>query len=142
MSGEEIFKPFFGMMLLTFIVWIVMYVRRLHYIVSNRIDTRQLTIPEKGAALIPENVSWPAYNLRNLFELPVLFYVLCLYLYVSSSVDSLFVSAAWLFVALRTIHSLVHCSRNIVNLRFAVYMLGAVTLWFMIMRAAWLLLTG
>ena len=67
MHGEEIFGPFFGMMLLTFVVWVVMYVRRLHFIISNRIDTRELTIPEKGAKLIPENVSWPAYNFRNLF---------------------------------------------------------------------------
>ena len=114
MHGEEIFGPFFGMMLLTFVVWVVMYVRRLHCIISNRIDTRELTIPEKGAKLIPENVSWPAYNFRNLF-----------------------VSSAWVFVALRSVHSLERCTRNIVKLRFTVYMLGAIVLWFMIIRAAW-----
>ena len=137
MHSEEIFGPFFGMMLLTFVVWVVMYVRRLPYIFSHRVDPQQLTIPEKGAKLIPEHVSWPAYNFRNLFELPVLFYALCLYLFVTKSMDGPFVSSAWLFVALRSVHSLVHCSRNIVNLRFTVYILGAVVLWFMIMRAAW-----
>ena len=142
MHGEEIFGPFFGMMLLTFVVWVVMYVRRLHCIISNRIDTRELTIPEKGAKLIPENVSWPAYNFRNLFELPVLLYALCLYLFVTGNVDTMFVSSAWLFVALRSVHSLVHCTRNIVKLRFTVYMLGAIVLWFMILRSAWQLLAG
>ncbi len=78
MGGKEIFAPFFGMVLLTFVVWLFMYVRRLRFIVANRIDTRRLTTPDKGASLIPEEVSWPAYNLRNLFELPVLFYALCL----------------------------------------------------------------
>jgi hypothetical protein len=137
MHSEEIFGPFIAMMLLTFIVWVVMYVRRLHYIISNRIDTRQLTTPEKGAKLIAEKVSWPAYNFRNLFELPVLFYALCLYLFATGNVDTMFVSSAWLFVALRSVHSLVHCTRNIVKLRFMAYMLGAIVLWFMIIRAAW-----
>ena len=137
MYGVEIFRPFFAMMLLTLVVWVVMYVRRLRYIVAHRIDSQDLTIPEKGAKLIPENVNWPAYNLRNLFELPVLFYALCLYLYVTNGGDRIFVMAAWLFVLLRCAHSLVHCTRNIVKLRFIAYMLGAFVLWGMIARAAW-----
>ena len=137
MNGEEIFGPFFGMILLTFVVWVVMYVRRLHCIISNRIDTQQLTIPEKGAKLMPEQVSWPAYNFRNLFELPILFYALCLYLFTTAQVDNLYLIGAWAFVALRCAHSLVHCTRNIVKLRFMAYVLGAAVLWSIIIRAAW-----
>ena len=125
------------MMLLTAIVWVVMYWRRLGYILSHRIDSQKLTIPEKGAALIPEEVNWPSYNFRNLFELPVLFYALCLYVYVMGYVDSVYVSSAWLYFALRAIHSLIHCTRNIVKARFAVYMLSSIVLWFMFIRAAW-----
>lgn len=142
MNSEEIFGPFFAMLLLTFVVWVVMYVRRLHCIFSNRIDAQQLTIPEKGAKLIPEHVNWPAYNFRNLFELPVLFYALCLYLFTTNQVDSLYVAGAWVFVASRSAHSLVHCTWNIVKIRFMAYMLGAAVLWFMIIRAAWQLFAG
>lgn len=137
MGGREIFVPFFGMVLLTFVVWLFMYVRRLRFIVTNRIDTRRLTTPEKGASLIPEEVSWPAYNLRNLFELPVLFYALCLYLFVTNGVDHTYVISAWLFFGLRVLHSLIHSTVNIVNLRFSIYMLSAFVLWFMLFRAAW-----
>jgi hypothetical protein len=37
---------------------------------------------------------------------------------------------------LRIAHSLVHSTVNIVMLRFLIYMAGALTLWFMLLRAA------
>ena len=142
MTGNEILGPFLAMVLLTVIVWLVMYWRRLNYIFRHRIDAQQLTIPEKGAALLPEQVNWPAYNLKNLFELPVLFYALCLYLYVSQSVDPVFVCSGWAFVGLRAAHSLVHCTVNIVKLRFAAYLLSSLVLWFMAVRASWQFIDG
>lgn len=136
MPGSEIFAPFFGMLLLTLAVWVFMYVRRLKYIASNHIDPQRLTTPDKGAAVIPEQIHWPAYNFRNLFELPVVFYALCLYLFATGSVDDVYVAGAWLFFTLRVVHSLIHCTVNVVKLRFASYMLGALVVWFMLLRAA------
>ena len=136
MQGSEIFAPFFGMLLLTFVVWVYMYVRRLSYIVRHRVDAQDLTTPEKGARIIPEQIHWAAYNFRNLFELPVVFYMLCLYLFASGNVDTVYVTSAWIFLALRIAHSAIHCSINIVKLRFAAYMLASLVLWFMVLRAA------
>ena len=135
MRTGDIFAPFFAMMVLTMLVWTVMYVRRLRYIAIHRIDPQQLTTPEKGAKLIPEAVNWPAHNLRNLFEVPVLFYALCLCLYVTNTVDAGYVIGAWTFVAFRVLHSLVHCSINIVRLRFVAYFLSTIVLWVMLLRA-------
>jgi hypothetical protein len=136
MVNSPIFGPFFAMLMLTFIVWVYMYIRRIRYMVTNRIHPQKLTTPEKGAALIAEQVNWAAYNFRNLFEIPVLFYVICLYLAVSASVDEIYVTGGWVFVGLRALHSLVQCTINIVRLRFALYMLSAVLLWAIIFRAA------
>lgn len=136
LHGSEIFAPFMGMLALTFVVWVLMYVRRLGYIFGHRIDAQQLTTPEKGAKVIPEEIHWSAYNFRNLFELPVVFYALCLYLFVTGSVDSVYVTCAWTFLVLRIVHSAIHCTVNIVRLRFASYILGALVLWFMVLRAA------
>jgi hypothetical protein len=80
MQGEDIFGPFFGMILLTLVVWMVMYFHRIRFILKNKIDTQQLQTPEQGAALVPASVSFPSYNFKNLFELPLIFYALCLYL--------------------------------------------------------------
>ena len=122
------------MMLLTALVWIYMYVRRLAFIRANRIPPQELTTPEKAAMLLPEAIALPANNLRNLLELPVLFYALCLYLYVTESADGLYVVAAWTFVALRSAHSVIHCTVNVVVLRFLSYFAAALVLWFLLAR--------
>jgi len=95
------------------------------------------TTPERGLEILPEEVSYPAYNFKNLFELPVLFYALCLYFYVTATADTAVVIAAWLFCAFRVIHSAIHCTINIVVWRFAAYSAAALALWFMLGRALW-----
>ncbi len=136
MQGQEIFTPFIGMLLLPFTVWVVMYVRRLNFLIANKIDSQRLTTPERGAQIIPEEISYPACNLKNLFELPVVFYALCLYLFATGNVDAVIVAAAWVFLGFRVVHGLIHCTKNIVMPRFLAYMAGSLVLWFMVLRAA------
>lgn len=135
MLASSIAGPFLAMMALTFVVWVVMYQRRIRYIVANDVDPESFSSPDRAAAILPDRVAAPADNLRNLFELPVLFYALCLYLYLSSSVDAGHVIAAWLFVAFRILHSYVHCTSNRVMLRFQLYVAASLALWFMLARA-------
>jgi hypothetical protein len=136
MQTSDILPPLFAMMLLTLLVWVYMYARRLAYLGAQRIDAQALTTPEKLNALLPESVNNASNNLKNLFELPVLFYAVCLYLYASHGVGALDVYCAWAFVALRTLHSVVHCSVNTVLLRFGTHFLAATVLWTMVVRAA------
>lgn len=135
MNNSGILLPFFGVMLLTLVVWIVMYIRRTSYLVGNRIDLRKVDTPEKAAAVIPGDISLASHNLTNLFELPVIFYAVCLYLYGTGMVDGFYVIAAWWFFAFRIIHSLIHCTYNKVVHRFSAYMLAALALWAMVIRA-------
>ena len=136
MQGNEIFGPFFAMILLTLTVWIVMYVGRIRYSMANRINAQRLETPEKVVQVLPEEIQYPAYNLRNLLELPIIFYAMCLYLFVTANVDALYVIAAWSYVGLRAVHSVIQCTTNIVMRRFAVYMASSLVLWFMVFRAA------
>jgi len=135
MQATEIFGPFFAMILLTFVVWVVMYIGPIRYSIANRVNAQRLGTPEKVVQVLPEEVQYPAYNLTNLLELPIIFYALCLYLFVSGNVDALYVIAAWLYVALRAVHSVIQCTSNIVMRRFAVYMASSVVLWSMVLRA-------
>ncbi len=131
-----ILLPFLGLMLLTAVVWIYMYYRRLSFIIGNRIRPQDLTTPERASKILSEQVQYPANNLRNLLELPILFYALCLYLYVTQTADSTYLVAAWLFVGLRAVHSAIHCTFNRVKYRFYAYFASALVLWFMVARAA------
>ena len=137
MNDAAIFQPMLGMLLLTMGVWVLLYKRRIAAMKALRRPVQSYTTPENVVGVLPEFANLPAHNLRNLTELPVLFYALCLYLYVSGQVDALYVAAAWVFFVLRVAHSIVHCSRNIVMLRFYLYLGASLALWLMVLRAAW-----
>jgi hypothetical protein len=133
--APELLPPLLAMMALTAAVWLFMYVRRLGYMLAKGIDAQDVSSPQKMSALIPEAVERPANNLRNLLELPVLFYALCLLLTHMGWAQALDVQLAWAFVGLRALHSLVHCTVNYVNARFAFYVLSSLALWAMLARA-------
>ena len=135
MNSTSIFAPFFAMIALTLVVWVYMYARRIPFIIRSKFTPEQLS-PLELARLSPPAVANPSDNLKNLFELPTVFYALVLFLYVTNHVDTRYVLAAWLFVGFRVLHSAVHCTFNFVPLRFWPYAGGALSLWFMAVRAA------
>ena len=136
MPQTAIFGPFFATIGLTLVVWIYMYVRRIHFINSNQLSPEQLAIPGELARLTPAEVSNPSDNLKNLFEIPVLFYALALYLFATQQVDDTYVIAGWIFAVFRMLHSAVHCTFNRVMLRFNLYLVSTLALWFIAARAA------
>ncbi len=136
MAQHAIFGPFFATMALTAAVWIYMYIRRINFIVGSGLTPAQMAVPGALAQLSPPAVSNPSDNLKNLFELPMLFYAIVLYLFVTGQVDATHVTAAWVFVGFRVLHSLVHCTVNVVLLRFYLYLFSCLALWTMIGRAA------
>ena len=135
MDNHAIFAPFFAQMLLTLVVWVYMYARRIPFILTLNLKPDQLT-PGELARLSPPAVSNPSDNLKNLFEIPTLFYALALYLFVTQHVDGVYMVAAWVFVAFRVLYSLMHCTANIIIVRFWLYAISTLALWFMVGRAA------
>lgn len=135
-----IFTPFFGMMGLTLAVWITLFAKRIPFIQS--LGDVDLSVPGELARLSPAAVSNPSDNLKNLFEMPVLFYALVLTLHVTGQVDGLYVAGAWVFFLFRVGHSIVHCTFNHVLLRFSLYAVASTALWGMVLRAAWTHLAG
>src|SRR6266571_3863112 len=136
MDQTAIFGPFFATMFLTLLVWLYMYIRRIRFITSGKLSPKELAVPGALAQLSPPEVSNPSDNLKNLFEIPVLFYALAIYLFVTGQVDATYVNAAWVFVVFRALHSAVHCTFNLVLLRFYLYLFATLAVWFMMIRAA------
>jgi hypothetical protein len=134
MTQNTIFSPFFAMILLTFIVWVYMYVRRIRFITTRQLTPKELE-PIAFAQISPPSVSNPSDNLKNLFEIPILFYALVMYLFLTKQVDMVYMTAAWGFVLFRVMHSVVHCTCNRVMLRFHLYLYSTIALWFIAGRA-------
>ena len=128
----NIYIPLFGMLFLTLIVWITMYIKRISWVMKNRIRPHTLSTPEKLNAQLPEEVNNASNNLKNLFELPIIFYVISLLAIINNASDSVLVISAYAFWLTRCIHSYIHCTRNIVKLRFFTYVISSLFLWFMV----------
>lgn len=134
MQSEAIFHPFVGMLVLTFAVWVLLYKRRIGFMRSERIHPQKVSTPDTRDTILTGPASFPAHNFRNLLELPVLFYVVCLYVYVTGSVDAAYVYAAWWFFIFRIVHSVIQCTNNRVYWRFYAYAVSSLGLWFMVAR--------
>ena len=136
---NSIFLPFFLTMLLTIVVWFYMYAKRIPFIQRAGLKPEQIT-SQGLAAVSPPDVANPSDNLKNLFEVPVIFYAIVLYLHVTNQVDGAHVIAAWVFAIFRILHSAVHCTINIIPLRFGLYAISTLAVWVMVVRAAFALL--
>ncbi len=120
----DIFLPCAALVLLTAIVWVRMYVVRIAEIGEKKIEPQSVRNSVLGAGSL-ERVE-AADNFKNLFEVPVLFYTLCACLAAWDHMTPFFVVGAWLFVALRVLHSFIHLTYNRVMHRFYAYAAGTV----------------
>jgi hypothetical protein len=87
-------------------------------------------------AQLPADVRWKADNYNNLMEQPTLFYAVALTLALLGADAGLNAVLAWLYVALRVVHSIVQATMNVVMLRFAIFMAATLVLLVMSIRAA------
>jgi hypothetical protein len=83
---------------------------------------------------VPPDVTVVNRNLMNLLEMPVLFYVVCIAFYVTRHVDHGLLKLAWVFVAFRLIHSLIHLTTNRVLHRLSAFAASNVVLVMMWIR--------
>ncbi len=120
MFYKPLLIPLLALVFLTFLVWVYMYVTRVREIKRKSIDPQSLDTRVHGQALLTDSGA-QADNLKNLFELPVLFYVAVLLTLELMIQDQLLVQLVWSYVALRYVHSLVHCTYNRVMHRFIAY---------------------
>lgn len=118
--------PIVAMVGLTIVVAGAMLAQRVGELRQRRISPRTIaTSTQMNATLERVNC---ADNFRNLFEAPVLFYVLCLALTITQTASPWMVGAAWLYVATRVVHSAIHCTGNRVKHRFRAYLASSVVL--------------
>jgi hypothetical protein len=114
-----IFQPVFGLVTLTFLVLLRIPYVRIRASLQRRVTVEDFRMGE--SARVPGDVALPNRNYMNLLELPLLFYVLALALYVTQRVDATAVTMAWAYVALRTAHSGVHLTYNHVLTRLGLF---------------------
>ncbi|UAK24514.1 MAPEG family protein [Sphingomonas nostoxanthinifaciens] len=126
-NSIAILWPTFALVLLIFVVWATMGFQRMAH-VRDHPPTRSDIADRAGWEAYFRPVERPAANLANLFEMPVLFLVLVPLLIVMRQASHAQILLAWIFVALRAAHSLVHVRRGSVRVRFYLYVASCVIL--------------
>jgi hypothetical protein len=136
MDKTSILFPMIALVTLTFAVLLLIPVRRFRAGIAGQIKFDDFRYGE--SARVPPEVSIPNRNMMNLLELPLLFYVACLTYLVIGRVDEFALALAWLYVALRIVHSAIHVTYNRVRHRliaFALSNIVLVSLWTNLIRS-------
>ena len=128
-----ILYPMGALVAWTFTVGALVLIVRVRAVHQGSISIRDLTLGESPA--VPATVALFNRNFMNLLELPLLFHVACLTLYVTKTVDGTALTLAWLYVALRVCHSLIHVTYNNVVHRAGAYGASTVVLLVIWVRA-------
>ena len=133
MRAESIFTPMLALVLLTFAVMLFMAYKRFSAGFAGRVKAGDFRYGESEN--VPPDVRVVNRNFMNLLEAPLLFYVLCMALYVTRHVTEFTVTMAWAYVGLRYAHSGFHLFYNRILYRFTPYalsnlLLAGFWLWF------------
>ena len=128
MNQTAIFWPMIAHAALVFAIYALLGLRRRQAVEggSARISQFRENRDEPAESLFVRNA------LENQFELPMLFYAVCLALQASGAVDALTLSLAWLFAVSRYVHTFIHVTSNRIRHRqpaFVIGFLAVIALW-------------
>jgi hypothetical protein len=125
MSLQAVLLPVFVQVALTFALVLRLGSLRVGLVRAGRVRSRDIAY---GKDAWPERVKQVSNSFDNQFQLPVLFYVLTALALIARKADLLFVVLAWVFVATRLVHAVIHTGSNHVPRRFAAYAAGLAVL--------------
>lgn len=137
LSTNATLWPLFAHAVLIFFLYWLLSVRRFGAVRGGSVEAGQFreNLQEPAESLLVNN------NLKNQFELPVLFYAVSLALYASTADNWGTVALGWIFVISRYVHTWVHLTSNRLRYRRPAFMIGffaVVAMW--IWQAVWLAL--
>ena len=130
---NTLIAPVMALVAWSLVIWLWMYVRRLPAMSKAGIKPQDAAHPGSLNGL-PPGVRAAADNYNPLMEQPTIFYAAALAIQVAGHLDGWALRLAWLYVALRVVHSLVQVSANVVALRFLAFSLSTITLAVMVVR--------
>jgi hypothetical protein len=140
MIGMEILKPVAVLAAWTMVMWVWMYATRIPAInklpQSNEPGADQGWTAAKLEALLDPKIQWKAHNYNHLHEAPTVFYAVALALAMLGKGDGLNLQIAWVYVALRIVHSVFQATVNKVMPRFLLFAASSLALMALVVHLA------
>lgn len=117
--------PVLAQVLLTFVILVRLGRARSAAVRARRVKLGDIALSGEGW---PDEVRRVSNNFANQFETPVLFYVLVAVAIHVGATGWPMVALAWLYVASRVGHAVVHTTTNHVLTRFRIFLVGLAAL--------------
>ena len=134
---HELFYPMLAMFVWTFLILLRNVQVRVSAVLKGELTNEYFEL-FRGAE--PSDTIVKTQNhLRNLMEIPPLFYIVAFAIMFTGKTDSTFLMLAWSYVAFRVGHGLVHLTINKVPARFFFFLLSNLALFAMWVRLGALL---
>jgi len=133
MDRSAIVFPAIAMFFLTASLIARLGYQRVRAVQRGEISIRYFRLYNEGEQ--PNALQLIGRHVQNHFEVPPLFYVVVIFLYVTESVTALAVGLAWGYVALRCVHAFIHLGSNDVTRRLQVWATSG-----LVLAGLWLLL--
>ena len=130
MEIHPLLQPVVVLLAWTAVMFLWMYALRIPAMIKAGVDLKN-RVGGQGSDLdkiLPPDVQWKAHNYNHLMEQPTLFYAVVLTLVIAGYESRIALIAAWAYVALRVLHSLVQSLSNRIRLRFPIFMLASIAL--------------
>lgn len=132
MYEHGMIAPVVALVVWSLIMLIWLYATRIPAMAKAQLKPGQATKADMEALPVA-NV---ANNYNHLMEQPTLFYAICFALQFLDQANDINIGLAWLYVAIRVVHSLVQATVNIIVVRFLIFIAGSVVLLMLTVHAA------
>ena len=136
MTHNPLLAPVMALVLWSLVMWAWLYATRIPATRRFKVSLSPHQTKQQFDAQIPAQVRWKADNYNHLMEQPTIFYATVLTLALLGSTSPVDTTLAWLYVAVRVVHSLVQATTNIVLVRFAIFNVATIVLVVLAIRAA------
>ena len=135
-TPNPMLAPVVALVAWTLVMWLWMYATRIPAIVKARMRLDPNAPRGEQMAQLPPQVRWKADNYNHLMEIPTIFYAVALVLALLGDSSTISVGLAWAFVILRVVHSVWQALFNVIQVRFALFVLSTLPLFGLTIRAA------
>ena len=125
MDPKHILWPLLAQLTLSLLAYLKLVIVKARELKAGNVDLKAVALDQEAW---PPSVRLVNNNIRNQFETPILFYVLCILLWGLGAVDTLAVSVAWIYAGSRVAHFVIHTGKNIVKYRFPMFSVGIAAL--------------
>lgn len=117
--------PALALIFWIFVVGVILLLRRREAFLSRQVKPDEVSVSTER---YPVPARLAAANFSNQFETPVLFFALIMLAIEVRATGYAMAALAWLYVATRVVHTLIHIGPNKLPVRGAVYGVGCIAL--------------